>query len=339
MYDLEYPHITAATAMGQTEQITSFLWKTIERLNYILGLLSEDIENKNATIANYSQTVTKIVEKAVAIPTGHVDATSTSTKFTATVDGITELKDGVCVFLTNGVVTSAANCTLNINGLGAKRIYNTMAAATAVSTTFNVAYTMLFVYNSTRVADGCWDMYYGYNSDTNTIAYNVRTATSPGIMNKACYRYQFLFCLPNGKIEPTNTTSNKPSLLTKALTTETWCPFEPIYYYASTGTINAGSAASASYCYMQHSTCDLRYAFNAGTTLTIDKPVYIRCVPQGDCQVKLDGDNCITQTLPSTADGKVYLYLGRAYSSYQIWLSQRHPIYEYVGGKLQIWNG
>lgn len=339
MYDLEYPHITAATAMGQTEQITSFLWKTIERLNYILGLLSEDIENKNAIIANYSQTVAKLAERTASIPFAQVDANSIATEFTATVPEITELRDGVCVFLMNGVVTSASGFTININGLGAKPAYQTMAAATRVTTLFNVNYTMLFVYNSKRVAGGCWDMYYGYNSDTNTIAYNVRTATSPGIMNKVCYRYQFLFSLPNGKIEPSNTTSNKPSLLTKALTTETWCPFEPIYYYASTGTINAGSAASASYCYMQHSTCDLRYAFNAGTTLTIDKPVYIRCVPQGDCQVKLDGDNCITQTLPSTADGKVYLFLGKAYSSYQIWLSQTHPIYEYVGGKLQIWNG
>ena len=102
--------------------------------------------------------------RAVAIPSGQVDSTSTSTAFTATIPGITELKNGVCVFLKNGVVTSASGCTLNINGLGAKPIYNTMAAATAVSTTFNSGYTMLFVYDETRVSGGCWMMYYGYNS-------------------------------------------------------------------------------------------------------------------------------------------------------------------------------
>lgn len=338
MYDLEYPHITAATAMGQTEQITSFLWKTIERLNYILGLLSEDIENKNATIANYSQTVTKIVEKAVSIPTGHVDATSTSTKFTATVDGITELKDGVCVFLTNGVVTSAANCTLNINGLGAKRIYNTMYAATAVSTTFNSAYTMLFVYNSTRVADGCWDMYYGYNSDTNTIAYNVRTNATAGVMHSQLYRYEILFTLPDGKLEPANNVSNKPTTYTKAITQQAWCPFEPIYYYSTTTSVSAGASPSASYSYLQYSSVDLRYAFNAGATLTINKPVYIRCVPQGNLTVKCDGNDCIVQDLPTTNDGKVYVYLGKAYSTSQIFLAINHPVYQYTD-RIQLWVG
>lgn len=105
-------------------------------------------------------------DKAVSIPFGHVDSTSTSTVFTATVDGITELRDGVCVMLKNGVVTSAKNCTLNINGLGAKHIYQTMAAASAVTTAWNVNYTMLFVYNSSRVSGGCWDMFYGFNSNT-----------------------------------------------------------------------------------------------------------------------------------------------------------------------------
>ena len=198
---------------------------------------------------------------------------------------------------------------------------------------------MLFVYNGKRTADGCWDMFYGYNSDTNTIAYNVRTNNRPGIMNKALYRYEIMFSLPNGKIEPSNTSSNKPTTYTKALTTETWCAFEPIYYYATTTTIAADAAASGSYSYMQYAGLDLRYAFNAGSTLTANLPVYLRCDPQGDCQVKLDGNDCVVQALPSTADGKVYLYLGKAYSTYQIWLSQNHPVYEYKNGHIQLWQG
>ena len=113
-----------------------------------------------------SETAGGPAEKAVSILTGVCDSTSTATAFTAQVDGITELHGGVCVLLENGVVNSAAGCTLNINGLGAKPIYQTMAAAGAVTTTFNKAYTMLFVYNSSRVAGGCWDMYYGYNANT-----------------------------------------------------------------------------------------------------------------------------------------------------------------------------
>lgn len=100
------------------------------------------------------------------IPCGALDNTSTATVMTATVTGITELTDGVCVWLTNGVVTSASGVTLNINNLGAKPIYSSQAAATAITTQFGSVYTALFIYNSTRVAGGCWDFVYGY--DTNT---------------------------------------------------------------------------------------------------------------------------------------------------------------------------
>lgn len=99
-----------------------------------------------------------------SIPFGQVDSSSTATVFTATVDGITELRDGVCMWLTNGVVTSASGFTININGLGAKPVYSNLAEASRSTTIFNVNYTMLFVYNSTRVSGGCWDIVYGYDS-------------------------------------------------------------------------------------------------------------------------------------------------------------------------------
>lgn len=104
--------------------------------------------------------------RAGYIPFGKVDSTSTNTAFTATVEGITELIDGACCYLMNGVVTSASGWTLNVNGLGAKPVYQTLASSTATSTIFNVNYTMLFVYNSQRVSGGCWDIFYGYNSNT-----------------------------------------------------------------------------------------------------------------------------------------------------------------------------
>ena len=274
-----------------------------------------------------------------AIPFGKVDATSTSTVFTATVPGVTELRNGVACYLMNGVVTSASGFTLNINGLGAKPVYGTLAATTRSTTIFNINYTMLFIYNEDRVEDGCWDIYYGYNSDTNTIAYNVRMNTACGLVSKDVYRYEMLFALPNGDYEPANQSSNKPTTYTKALTTEKFDPFQPIIFYASTSTISAGSALSTSYSYLQYSGADLRYAFNAGSTLTDNRPVYIRCVPQNDCLVKLDGDDCLVQSLPSTADGKVYIYLGRSTSTTSIWLLQNHPIFEYTNGGIHVWNG
>lgn len=104
-----------------------------------------------------------------SIPFGHVDSTSTSTVFTATVPGISELRDGVCMLLENGVVTSASGFTINVNGLGAKPVYNSMAAAGRETTIFNVNYTLLLIYDSTRVDGGCWVNYRGYYSDANTV--------------------------------------------------------------------------------------------------------------------------------------------------------------------------
>lgn len=105
-------------------------------------------------------------DKAVSIPMGQLDSTSTATVMTAQVDGITELRNGVCVWLKNGVVTSASGVTLNINGLGAKPLYSSLAAASRSTTIFNINYTLLLVYNATRVDGGCWDVVYGIDSNT-----------------------------------------------------------------------------------------------------------------------------------------------------------------------------
>ena len=99
-----------------------------------------------------------------AILYGAVDSTSTSTVFTATVEDLTELVDGTTIVLRNGVVTSAANFTINVNNLGAKPVYSSMAtgnpitptAPTRDSTIFNINYTMMFIYvEDDVVEDGC----------------------------------------------------------------------------------------------------------------------------------------------------------------------------------------
>lgn len=118
-----------------------------------------------------SQTYDIKSKVTAAIPYGECDSTSTATEFTATVDGITALYDGVCVMLKNGVVTSAANFTININNLGAKPCYNNMATGNDITPTdpvrdttiFNQNYTMLLVYSTEIVSGGGWICYRGYD--------------------------------------------------------------------------------------------------------------------------------------------------------------------------------
>lgn len=111
--------------------------------------------------------------KAASIPFGEVDSTSTANAFTATVDGITELRSGVCCYLINDVVTSAAastapKCwTLNINNLGAKPVYVTNAAASYATNLFVKNYKMLFTYD-TSLDSGNGGWYIGQLYNTNT---------------------------------------------------------------------------------------------------------------------------------------------------------------------------
>lgn len=280
---------------------------------------------------------TATAKKTSSIPFGQVDSTSTATAFTATVDGITELSDGVCVFLRNGVITSAAECTININNLGAKPLYNTMGAASRITTTFNINYTMLFIYNSSRIDGGCWDMYYGYNSNDNTIAYQIRFNHVVGKMNATLYRYQIIFTRQDGTLLPANSVSNNQTT-SKTLTLTSFDPFAPIYYYSTSTTINANASPGVAYLWQQYSGVNLKYAFNAGETLTAQQPVYLKCVPQNDGSVKLCGNDCIVQELPSSADGYVYLMLGMASSTYQAVIPTYHPVYYYADGAVRLWT-
>lgn len=271
-----------------------------------------------------------------SIPYGEVDSTSTSTVFTASVSGITELRDGVCMWLRNGVVTSASGFTININNLGAKPVYQSMAAASRSTTIFNVAYTMLFIYNSTRVSGGCWDCVYGYNTDTNTTAYQIRRNNGIYQTKNKLYRYMMLLSYSETQFIPINTTSNSTAT-TKTLTTEEFNPFGDIGYYNTTTAIDAGGDIPVANLWYEYA-FNLAYSFNTGSTLTTNKDVFLVATPQSNGKAKLYSSP-ITQNLPSTDDGLIYIYLGHAYSTTNIVLSYSHPIYYYKNGKILIWTG
>ena len=280
--------------------------------------------------------------RTASIPYGQLDGTSTSTVMTATVPGITELRDGVCMWLKNGVVTSASGVTLNINGLGAKPIYSSMAAATALTTVFNASYTMLFVYDEDRVEGGCWVAYYGYYTSSNTIGYQLRTNKTSLPMSDKVYRYRLLFTAPDGKkFVPANASTSTDATTSKTPITRPIDPFGRIVYYGTTTAVNAGSRPGAAYLWDQYEIV-LGYSFNntgAALTLTSWAPVYLKCAPQADGSAIIDATTPYVQSLPSTADGKVYIFLGIAYDATHIELFVEHPVYYHDGNGIKAWTG
>ena len=272
---------------------------------------------------------------------GIVDATSTNVAFTAQISGITEYFDGLAVVLKNGVVTSAAGFTIDINGLGAKHAYSNMAAATAETTIFNVNYTMLFIYDSTRVEGGGWICYRGYNSDNNTIGYQIRTNSATLPLTEKTYRYRILFTSADGThYVPANASTSTNATARRDVCQDPIDPFGRIVYYSSTSVIDANARPGAVALWDRYAIV-LGYSFNrtgAALTMTPWEPVYVKCTPQANGSAIIDATTPFVQSLPNTEDGKIYIHLGVAYSATNIELSLEHPVYYYKDGAIRIWT-
>lgn len=280
-------------------------------------------------------------KKTNAILYGVVDNTSTSTAFTATVDGLTEYVDGTTVMLRNGVVTSAANFTININNLGAKKVYNNMAAATLESTLFNINYTFMFVYDSTRVTGGCWVLYRGYDSNTNTIGYQLRTNSTVLKTKTKTRYYRMLFTSADGTHWiPANDGTDNSATSAKTVTQNPIDPFGRMVYLANNTSYAAEAGIAAGSIWDQY-TYSLGFSFNntgAALTMTTNTPVYLKCAPQSDGSAIIDSTAPIVQALPSTEDGKIYIFLGVAYSATNIELYVSHPVYYYKNSAIRVWT-
>ena len=144
--------------------MSGYLQKSGGTMTGPLTLSGDPTSNLHASTKEYVDD--EVADSIPQVLYGKLDSTSTNTVMTAQIQGITELKHGTTIMLKNGVVTSADGVTLNINGLGAKPIYSSMAATTSVKTVFNINYTMLFTYDTERLSTGCWIMHYGYYANT-----------------------------------------------------------------------------------------------------------------------------------------------------------------------------
>lgn len=298
-----------------------------------------------AEISKVSINNTDYLLKSVStqgIPYGDVTSDST-TVFTATVPGVTELRQGTCCLIrNNNKQTSASGWTLNVNDLGAKPVYNNMADATRDTTIFNKVYTMLFVYDEDRVDGGCWICYRGYNSDNNTIGYQLRTnSTSMNVSDTARYYKLYFTSADNTLWVPASANSANDATAIKTVNQRPINPFGRIVYMSASTKFSAGAILTATAIWDQYALA-LGHSFNrtgAALTLTVEAPVYIKCAPQADGSAIMDATTPVVQALPSTADGKIYIYLGVAYSATNIELVPHHPVYYHDGTAIRIWTG
>lgn len=280
---------------------------------------------------------------------GEVDSTSTATAFTAQIPGITEYYEGLTILLRNGVVTSASGFTIDINDLGGKPSYSNMALGNPITPTnptrdttiFNINYAMIFVYNTTVVDDGCWICYIGYDANTNTIGYQLRTNSSSLPASEKFYRYRLLFTSADGsKWVPANTSTSTNATASRTVNQTPIDPHGAIVYYGTTTAIEANATVTAARLWQQY-TLTLGYSFNrtgAALVLPYPKPIYIKATPQANGSAIIDPDTPYVFALPNTDDGKIYIFLGRTYSATSVELVIDHPVYYYKDGAIRLWT-
>lgn len=277
---------------------------------------------------------------------GKAGGTNLCASWSGDCNGITELYDGLNIQLKMPNAGHASGCTISINGGEQHRCI--LNASTSYTTQYPAGSIVRFVYDSNQSGNvytgsstplsvqGVWKVS-DYNTNT---TYTVMPSTY--LLNgkyKAytnIYRYQILLSKDEEYLLPINETSNSTAS-TKVLTTEEFDIFGPIYYYGSTATTNANAVIDTGRTYISTS-INLAYSFNTTTTLTPNKNVYMVVVPQTNNKAKLHSSP-ISQELPTTDDGLVYVLLGVAYSTSQIALEFRHPLYHFKNGKIREYTG
>ena len=180
-------------------------------------------------------------------------------------------------------------------------------------------------------------MFYGYDSNTNTIGYQIRSNSSSLPMTSIVYRYRLLFTSADGtKFVPANNSTSTNATSARTVCQDKIDPFGRIVYYGTTASVAAGSMPSAANLWDMY-TITLGYSFQKSPNyvLTLWKPVYLKCAPQSDGSAIIDSTTPFVQDLPTTEDGKIYIHLGVAYNETQMELLLHHPVYWYKDGMIR----
>ena len=156
-----------------------------------LGIPASDTNTTYSAVTQSANGLAISTDKAKldkSMVVGFANAAGTTSAYTATITGVT-LTHGTIIALYNAVGANAASATLNVNSLGAKPIYYN-ASAIPASRYPNKA-TCLFMYNTSIVSTGVWQLIYSYDSNN---TYTAATLKDPNahseIINTAVNAYQ-----------------------------------------------------------------------------------------------------------------------------------------------------
>ena len=295
-----------------------------------------DTSNNNITLTPSSGSTQSITapysNSSGGIHYCETDASSTSTAFIVNDTGITSLISGNMLCIKNTKVTSAANCTLNVNGLGAKRIW--LSQSNSYCTThwgLNQAY--LFVYDGSNER---WVLQQGRDTNDND-TYTIRPYYShPTVGGNGIKQYGLFARLLNNTYA-SFTTNNGTG--TKTFDTTNYFDPTKLFYYNGSGNLASGAVFGSNTFSMSVIRADLRYSFNGVTTssstssIAGNKPVFMvfdKTSENKGCY-KLKSPYW-TQTPSDTS--ALYVLVGYAEDSYRMDLWIDNPLFTWDGTDL-----
>ena len=246
---------------------------------------------------------------------------------------ITAYFDGMTIAFYQNNIAGANTTTININNLGAKTIY--YANDSKLTTQYGKRALIMLQYDSDQDRFYAHDFYYASDD------YRMRWQNDL-IAGAQVDGYQLLMEGIDGKLYPV--TAGGVSTNAKTVSTQELRVGGLMLYYESGTNYSADAVITANHLYtsIYATTMENWHNYDAGWATT-DKPWYIVCTMNANGNFVLDNSSLtafLTQTLPSSDDGKFYIMGGWMHNNHdEFRLQIDHPIYVYKNGAVRMFSG
>lgn len=247
--------------------------------------------------------------------------TTATATWTGTSTVLTEIKAGTRIQYKLSSA-GASNVTLNLtlkNGTttGAKKVY--FLNTTRLGTQYGVNAVVDLVYDGSA-----WRVLNPYtNSDTVGAYAGAVKAGANGV-------YNYSLVMRDTADTWVSLTTSAGTGTSKARYTGGLYP-DKVLYMGSNAAYAEGATTGTCYDALA---LNLNYSTNSGSSLTVGKAVYLVGEIHSDGLFYLDS-TWWTQTVPTTENGKTYIYLGLAYNTSSIYLASENTLFVYYDGKFR----
>ena len=187
------------------------------------------------------------------------------------------------------------------------------------------------------VSNGAWRVINYYDSGNDTGYYTRKIYSLVKAGSNKVFPYTLVMECSDGRLESIVTSSSTGT--TKSRNTHGF-RLGQIYLMYQNSTYNENVVIDTYRLWTMYSNLfDHRYSFNTANDstngTTANKPVYLKGTINTSNGLFYLDTTWWTQTLPTTADGKFYIYLGDAYDYYRMTFSEKNTIYHYVNGAIR----